>query len=84
MRICRDDLGIAEPAIIGAHCLGSLIALRLAATHPELVTAIAAFGPPIYPDPKQRTPLVSDVGLVLPAPWRVPVAGSMWCNGEGP
>ncbi|MDQ6837393.1 MAG: alpha/beta hydrolase [Actinomycetota bacterium] len=47
---CLDDLGIDEPVVIGSHSLGSLVALRLAARHPERVTAVVAFGPPIYPD----------------------------------
>lgn len=47
---CLDDLGIAEPVIIGAHSLGSLIALGLAAAHPHRVAAIVAFGPPMYPN----------------------------------
>lgn len=34
VRPCLDDLGIGEPVAIGAHSLGSLIALRFAATHP--------------------------------------------------
>lgn len=46
---CLDDLGIDEPVIIGAHSLGTLIALRLAATHPQRVLAVVAFGPPLYP-----------------------------------
>jgi len=50
---CLDDLGIDEPVVIGAHSLGALVALRLAATHPERVIAVVAFGPPLYPD--QRT-----------------------------
>jgi len=47
---CLDDLGIDEPVVIGSHSLGSLVALRLAARHPERVAAIVAFRPPIYPD----------------------------------
>ncbi len=47
---CLDDLGIEEPVVIGAHSLGALIALRLAATHPERVLAVVAFGPPLYPN----------------------------------
>lgn len=50
VRTCLADLGIDEPVVIGAHSLGTLIALRLAATSPERVRGIAAFGPPLYPD----------------------------------
>lgn len=48
---CLDELGIDEPVVIGAHSLGGLVALRLAATCPERVHAIVGFGPPVYPDP---------------------------------
>ena len=45
------DLGLgSEPAIIGAHSLGSLIAIRLARRHPDLVAGIVAFSPPLYRD----------------------------------
>lgn len=47
---CLDELGIDGPVVVGAHSLGALIALRLAATHPERVTSVVAFGPPLYPD----------------------------------
>ena len=47
---CLDALGITEPVAIGAHSLGSLVALRIAAAHPGRVRAIVAFGPPLYPD----------------------------------
>ncbi len=48
---CLDQLGLGgEPLIIGAHSLGVLIALRLAARRPEWVVGIAGFGPPVYPD----------------------------------
>ncbi len=48
---CLDQLGLSgEPLIIGAHSLGVLVALRLAARKPELVLGIAGFGPPVYPD----------------------------------
>jgi len=46
-----DWLGIDEPVLIGAHSIGSLVALALAARHPERVSGIVAAGPPFYPDP---------------------------------
>lgn len=48
---CLDELGVTEPATIGAHSLGSLIAIRLAATLPDRVANIVVFGPPLYSDP---------------------------------
>lgn len=47
---CLDDLGIVDPVTIGAHSLGSLVALRLAVTYPQRVAGIVAFGPPLYHD----------------------------------
>lgn len=46
---CLDAIGVDEPVAIRAHSLGGLIGLRLAATHPDRVSSIVAFGPPIYP-----------------------------------
>jgi len=45
---CLDVLGVDEPVAIGAHSLGCLIGLRMAATHPERVASLVGFGPPIY------------------------------------
>jgi len=45
---CLDALGIDEPVTIGAHSLGCLVGLRMAVTHPERVTGLVGFGPPIY------------------------------------
>jgi len=47
---CLDALGVDEPVVIGAHSLGGLVGLRLAAFLPDRVASIIAFGPPIYPD----------------------------------
>lgn len=41
------DLG--GPVAIGAHSLGTIVALRLAAVRPDLVSSVVAFGPPLYP-----------------------------------
>ena len=43
---------VAAPVVVGAHSLGTNVAVALAARHPELVGAIVAFGPPWYPDPE--------------------------------
>lgn len=46
------QLGLADqPVIVGAHSLGVLVGLRLAARHPALVAGIVGFAPPIFADP---------------------------------
>lgn len=40
--------GPAESVVIGAHSVGCLVAIALATRHPELVTRIVAFAPPLY------------------------------------
>ena len=60
---CLDELGVAEPVTIGAHSLGTLIAIRLAATHPDRVSRVVAFGPPVYPD---RRSALAHVGATSP------------------
>jgi len=47
---CLDALGVHEPVTIGAHSLGCLIGLRMAATHPHRVVRVVGFGPPLYAD----------------------------------
>ena len=73
VRSCLDDLGITEPAVIGAHSLGGLVALRLAATNPDRVAGVVAFGPPLYPDEAAARAHVASTGpmgrlLILPGP----------------
>lgn len=45
-----DELGVRQPAVVGAHSLGCVVALRLATSHPGCVERIVGFGPPLYPD----------------------------------
>lgn len=42
--------GVEAPILIGGHSLGALVALRLAIRHPDLVSGVVAFAPPIYRD----------------------------------
>jgi pimeloyl-ACP methyl ester carboxylesterase len=77
---CLDELAIHEPVLIGAHSLGTLVALRMAATHPDRVSAIVAFGPPLYPDEATARAHVAATGpmarlFVLPG-----IAAEMACG----
>lgn len=47
---CLDALDIEEPVVVGAHSLGCLVALALAARHPSRVSALVGAGPPLYAD----------------------------------
>ena len=78
---CLDDLGIAEPVIIGAHSLGSVVAMRLAAIHPERVDAIVAFGPPVYADPgvaRDHVSATSPMGHLFVLPGRTAENACRW------
>ncbi len=61
---CLDALEIDVPMVVGAHSLGSLVAIRLAATFPDRVRAVVAFGPPIYPDPATARRRVARTGAM--------------------
>jgi pimeloyl-ACP methyl ester carboxylesterase len=47
---CLDELGIGDPALLVAHSMGCVVALRLATRAPDRVAAVVAFGAPIYRD----------------------------------
>ena len=48
---CLDEVAAVGPAVVGGHSAGAVLALRLAAAHPERVRAVVAFGPPLYATP---------------------------------
>ena len=60
---CLDDLDIHEPALVAAHSLGVLIAVHFAAAHPDRVSGIVGFGPPLYSD---RAAALRHVGATSP------------------
>ena len=45
---CALRAGLSGPALVAGHSAGAVIALRLAMLRPDLVGAVACFGPPIY------------------------------------
>ena len=61
---CLDALGARRPAVVVGHSLGSLVALRLAATFPQRVRAVVGFGPPLYPDRATARRLAARTGAM--------------------
>jgi len=67
-------LGIDRPATVGAHSLGTVVALRLAARHPHLVASITAFGPPLYAG---RAEAMRRIGAASPLAKALALPGSL-------
>jgi pimeloyl-ACP methyl ester carboxylesterase len=44
-------LGVDGPMVVAGHSVGALVAIRLAAQHPELVAAVVAIAPPLHRGP---------------------------------
>ena len=69
-----DELGVTGPVVVGAHSVGCLVALALAARRPDLVSAIVAFCPPLYPNEETARKYVARLGwlerqLATDGPW---------------
>jgi pimeloyl-ACP methyl ester carboxylesterase len=45
---CLREANIDEPAIVVGHSMGTLVALALMDSHPDLVDSVIAIAPPIY------------------------------------
>lgn len=60
---CLDAAGVHLPAVVVAHSAGGIIALRLAALHPERVRAVIVLGPPLYRDAEHARLHIRDMGL---------------------
>jgi len=59
-----SELGADRPLLVGAHSLGCVVALGLAARHPHLVERIVGFGPPLYPDPDTARDRIAHLGFL--------------------
>lgn len=60
------ELGLGEqPVLIGAHSLGCLIAIRLAARHPDLVAGLVAFSPPLYRDEESARRYLTQANILV-------------------
>jgi pimeloyl-ACP methyl ester carboxylesterase len=58
-----DDLGVTAPAVLVAHSLGCLVALRLATRRPDRVSAVLGFGPPLYRDAADARSHLRNLGV---------------------
>jgi len=62
---CTTELGCDdEPMIVAGHSMGALLAIHLAARHPERVRAVVAFAPPLYQDPDEARLRIAGLGLM--------------------
>ena len=59
-----DQLGMDNAVVIGAHSLGAVLAVALAARTPERVAGIVMFGPAIYPSPTQARTSIKASGAM--------------------
>ena len=59
-----DQLGVDTAVVIGAHSLGAVLAVALAARTPERVAGIVMFGPAIYPSPAQARTSIKASGAM--------------------
>lgn len=59
-----DELGVTGPVVVGAHSLGSLLAIALADRRPDLVAGVVAFCPPLYPDEATARDRIAALGLL--------------------
>jgi pimeloyl-ACP methyl ester carboxylesterase len=56
-------LGVHERMIVVGHSLGSLIAIRMAARYPDMVSSVICFSPPLYPDREDAKQHIARMGL---------------------
>ena len=54
--------GVTEPVVVGAHSVGSLVAIALATRHSDLVSSIVAFAPPLYRDSATARDQLAETG----------------------
>jgi pimeloyl-ACP methyl ester carboxylesterase len=69
-----DRIGAQPPIHVGAHSVGTLVALRIALRRPDRIRSIAAFGPPLYETHEQARAHIVRLGLwarffALETPW---------------
>ncbi|MEX1172062.1 MAG: alpha/beta hydrolase [Chloroflexota bacterium] len=61
---CLHELGVNdEPCLVVGHSMGALLALHLAVAHPERVSGVVGFAPPLY---RTRAEAVARIGGIDP------------------
>lgn len=72
-----EDLGLADrPLIVGAHSMGSALAVRWLERRQDQIKAIVCFGPPVYPDSDAVDETISSSGLMA----RAFVSNTKWAE----
>jgi len=72
-----DDLGLTDrPLILGAHSMGSTIALRWLERRGDQIVSISCFGPPVYPDAIAVDGTIASMGPMA----RAFVANTKWAQ----
>ena len=81
---CLNEVGAADPALVGAHSVGSVVALRLAARHPQRVRGVVAFGAPLYrssAEARARLASMGPMARLFALPGRSAALACAWvCN----
>ena len=62
---CLVEVAGAEAAVVAAHSVGCVVALRLALRHPHLVSSIVAFCPPLYRDQEHARARLAAMGPLV-------------------
>lgn len=56
------DLGADGPVLVGAHSMGTAVALKWARRHPERALGVVAWGPPMHTDPDDAKRAIGATG----------------------
>jgi len=77
-----ERVGARPPLYVGAHSVGTLVALQIALRRPGWVRAIVTFGPPLYRTPEQARAHIARLGpwvrfLAMDTPWARAACGWM-------
>jgi pimeloyl-ACP methyl ester carboxylesterase len=81
-----DALGLSEPVVLVGHSMGALIALRLAAEHPELVSRLILVGMPVFESAAAARKAIGSTRLRRTLLYG-PISWSfcqVWCRALGP